>query len=147
MLYKKLIEEYVTSENIVDMFMLTKLTDDFISEVDKIDHELVKNFVMNLKMYMHPLRDKECAEYAVSKLVNEDGSKGQHWDFETTSKLADKYEIYNKPAFYYVLNMIYSDFYESGRADSEYVKDAVKFMNDKDAPHDKAERYYRAMNY
>lgn len=147
MLYKKLIEEYVTSENIVDMFMLTKLTDDFISEVDKIDHELVKNFVMNLKMYMHPLRDKECAEYAVSKLVNEDGSKGQHWDFETTSKLADKYEIYNKPAFYYVLNMIYSDFYESGRADSEYVKDAVKFINDKDAPHDKAERYYRAMNY
>ena len=147
MLYKKLIEEYVTSENIVDMFMLTKLTDDFISEVDKIDHELVKNFVMNLKMYMHPLRDKECAEYAVSKLKNEDGSVGEHWDFETTSKLADKYEIYNKPAFYYVLNMIYSDFYESGRADSEYVKDAVKFINDKDAPHDKAERYYRAMNY
>lgn len=54
MLYKKLIEEYVTSENIVDMFMLTKLTDDFISEVDKIDHELVKDFVMSLKMYMHP---------------------------------------------------------------------------------------------
>lgn len=43
--------------------------------------------------------------------------------------------------------MIYSDFYESGRADSEYVKDAVKFINDKDASHDKAERYYRAMNY
>ena len=147
MLYKKLIEEYVTSENIVDMFMLTKLTDDFISEVDKIDHELVKDFVMSLKMYMHPLRVKECAEYAVSKLINEDGSKGQHWDFETTSKLADKYEILDKPAFYYVLNMIYSDFYESGRNDSEYVKDAVKFMNDKDAPHDKAERYYRAMNY
>lgn len=147
MLYKKLIEEYVTSENIVEMFMLTKLTDDFISEVDKIDHELVKDFVMSLKMYMHPLRDKECAEYAVSKLINEDGSKGQHWDYETTSKLADKYEIHDKPAFYYVLNMIYSDFYESGRNDSEYVKDAVKFMNDKDAPHDKAERYYRAMNY
>lgn len=43
--------------------------------------------------------------------------------------------------------MIYSDLYESGRPDSEYVKDAVKFINDKDAPHDKAERYYRAMNY
>lgn len=147
MLYKKIIDEYVTSNDIMDMFMLTKLTDDFICEVKELHPEMVEKFVMKLKMYMHPFKSKECAEYAVSKLINEDGSTGEHWDYETTSKLAEKYDIEDKPMFYYVLNMVYSDYYESDKTDDKYVKQALKFIKDKDSPHDKAERYYRAMNY
>ena len=147
MSYQKIVDEFVTSENIVDMFMLTKLTADFVCKVDEINPELVNKFMMKLKMYKHPFKDKECAEYAVSKMKNEDGSFGEHWNYETASKLAEKYEIEDKPAFYYVLNMKYSDYYQSGKSDSEYVKEAIQFMNDKDAPPDKAERYYRAMNY
>jgi hypothetical protein len=147
MKFQEIIKEYTCSDSEKDMYILTEMIDDFICEVKTLHPEIVNHFLRNLQMYQHPLRDRETAEYAVSKLKNEDGSVGEHWDFETTSKLADKYEIHDKPAFYYVLNMIYSDLYESGRSDSEYVKDAVKFINDKDAPHDKAERYYRAMNY
>lgn len=147
MSYQKIIDEFVTSENVMDMFMLTKLTADFICKVDEINPELVNKFMMKLKMYKHPFKDKECAEYAVSKMKNEDGSTGEHWNYETASKLAEKYGIEDKPAFYYVLNMKYSDYYQSGKSDSEYVKEAIQFINDKDAPRDKAERYYRAMNY
>jgi hypothetical protein len=147
MKFQEIIKEYTCSDSEKDMYMLTEMIDDFICEVKNLHPETVNHFLRNLQMYKHPLHDRESAEYAVSKLENEDGSVGEHWDFETTSKLADKYSIHDKPAFYYVLNMIYSDFYESGRSDLEYVKDAVKFINDKDAPHDKAERYYRAMNY
>ena len=144
---KKIIENYVESENIMDMFALTDMIEEFVDEVSNACPETVKNFVMKLKMYKHPLGTKECAEYAVSKMQNEDGTTGEHWDYETTSKLADKYGITDKPAFYYVLNMKYSDYYEPNKPDTDYIKDSIKFMHDKDGPHDKAERYYRAMNY
>lgn len=147
MSYQKIVDEYVTSQNIIDMFMLTKMTADFICEVEEIKPELVEKFQMKLKMYMHPFKDKETAEYAVSKFKNDDGTTGQHWSYEETSKLADKYEIESKPVFYYVLNMMYSDYYDPNKPESSYIKDAISFMDDKDAPKDKATRYYRAMNY
>lgn len=147
MSYQKIVDEFVTSQNVIDMFMLAKMTNDFICEVEEIKPEMVEKFRMKLEMYMHPFKDREKAEYAVSKFKNDDGSTGEHWDYETTSRLAEKYEIDKKPVFYYVLNMMYSDQYESGKSDMTYVKEAIKWMDDKDAPEDKAERYYRAMNY
>lgn len=147
MSYRKLVDEYIVSGTLVDMAALAEMTSDFISEVETLKPEIVEKFIIRLKMYKHPFKNKECAEYAVSKLKNEDGTVGEHWDYDTTSKLAEKYGIDDKPVFYYVLNMKYSDYYESGKSDSEYVKDAIKFINDKDAPRDKAERYYRSMNY
>lgn len=42
---------------------------------------------------------------------------------------------------------MYSDYYKSGRSTDDYVTMAIQFMDDKDAPDDKATRYYRAMHY
>lgn len=147
MIYKKIVDEYITSDNIMDMFMLTKITEDFICDVKEINPEIVEKYILRLKMYLHPFKDRECSEYAVSKFDNEDGTKGAHWDYETTSKVAMKYDIDDKPMFHYVLNMIYSDLYDSHKSDEDYIKDAIKFIDDKDAPEDKAEKYYRAMHY
>ena len=146
MSYQSIVDEYVTSRNVVDMFMLTKMTAEFICEVELIKPELVDKFKTDLKMYMHPFKDKESAECAVSHLENEDGTKGGHWSFEETSKIAEK-EGVDKFVFHYVLNMIYSDFYDSRMSENDYVKYALKFMKDKDAPKDKASLYYRAMHY
>lgn len=146
MSYQSIVDEYVTSKNIIDMFMLTKMTADFICEVEEIKPELVDKFKMKLKMYMHPFKDKESAEYAVSHLENEDGTKGGHWSFEETSRIAERLDV-DKFVFHYVLNMIYSDYADSGMSESDYIKCAVKFMKDKDAPRDKVTLYYRSMNY
>lgn len=147
MKYREIVNDFVNSEDPVDMVKLTEITEKFIDEVKDTNPDLVHRFMMKLKMYKHPFKNRERAEYAVGCLKNEDGSTGEHWDYDTTSKIAEKYGIESKPKFYYVLNMVYSDFYEPGKPDSEYVKEALKFIGDKDAPYDKVERYYRAMNY
>ena len=61
-----------------------------------------------------PHFDDEHARKAVSKMENEDGSKGQHWSLEETSALANQYGIrfddkFNKYDWYVALNMVYSD--------------------------------------
>lgn len=145
--FKQTIDEYVKSDNVVDMLVLTEMLDEFISDCEEHHPEKVENLIMCLKMYKHPFKNKERAEYAVSKLINADGTTGEHWDYDTTSRVAEKYNISDKPVFYYVLNTKYSIYYDSSKTDSDYIRDAKKFMEDKNAPHDKAERYYRAMNY
>lgn len=63
-----------------------------------------------------PHFDEEHARKAVSKMENEDGSRGQHWSVEETSALANQYGIrfdskFNKYDWYVALNMVYSDYY------------------------------------
>lgn len=53
-----------------------------------------------------PHFDEEHARKAVSKMENEDGSRGQHWSVEETSALANQYGIrfdskFNKYDWYY----------------------------------------------
>lgn len=64
-----------------------------------------------------PHFDDEHARKAVSKMENEDGSRGQHWSVEETSALANQYGIrfdskFNKYDWYVALNMVYSDYYK-----------------------------------
>ena len=44
----------------MDMFALTDMIEEFVDEVSNACPETVKNFVMKLKMYKHPLDSKEC---------------------------------------------------------------------------------------
>lgn len=58
-----------------------------------------------------PHFDEEHARKAVSKMENEDGSRGQHWSVEETSALANQYGIrfdskFNKYDWYVALNTI-----------------------------------------
>lgn len=53
-----------------------------------------------------PHFNEECALKAVSKMENEDGSRGEHWSLEETTSIANQYGInlkgekYNKYDWY-----------------------------------------------
>lgn len=49
--------------------------------------------------------------------------------------------------WYYVLNMVYLDYYKSGRSDDTYIELAHDFLSDSDAPENKAKRYFLAMHH
>ena len=87
---------------------------------------------------------------AVSKLVNQDGTKGPHWTVSDAVSVARNKGLqfigYNEYDFAYVMNMLYSDYY-GAVSDSidTYFKMAKAFLEDKDAPDGKAYLYYLAM--
>lgn len=83
---------------------------------------------------------------------NEDGSTGTHFAIEETDHLAQRIGMsfstnnYNRWDWYYVLNMVYSDYYGHVPNDmASYVNIAKAFIEDKDAAPGKAYRYYVAM--
>lgn len=146
MKYAELIKKYIDEATEEDMEMLTHKTDKFVEEVRQYHPDLVDHYLMKVDLLLNPHFSKESSKYAVSKLKNKDGSTGEHWNKETTDKVLDsKGYDFSYCDWYYVLNMIYSDYYKSGRTDDTYIELAHDFLEDKDAPDDKAKRYYKAM--
>lgn len=146
MKYGELIKKYIDDATEEDMEMLTHKTDKFVEEVRQYHPDLVDHFLMKVDLFLNPHFSKESSKYAVSKLKNKDGSTGEHWDYDTTTRVMES-RGYNFVAcdWYYVLNMIYSDYYKSGRSDDTYIELAYDFLEDHDAPKGKAKRYYKAM--
>lgn len=63
-----------------------------------------------------PHFNEEHARKAVSKMENEDGTRGPHWSVEETTALASQYGInlgsrFNRYDWFVALNMVYSDYY------------------------------------
>lgn len=146
MRYAELIKKYVDDATEEDMEMLTHKTDKFVEEVREHHPDLVEHYLMKVDLILNPHFSKETSKYAVSKLKNKDGTTGEHWNYETTSKvLESKGYDFKHCDWYYVLNMIYSDYYKTGRSDDTYIELACDFLDDKDAPEDKAKKYYKAM--
>ena len=88
---------------------------------------------------------------ALKCMKNKDGTEGGHWNLEQTTSVAKQYGIkfdtFNEYDWNYVLNMIYSDYYQSNYDTSRYIEMAKDFIMDKDAPSGKAFKYYMAMKY
>lgn len=64
-----------------------------------------------------PHFNEEHARKAVSKMENEDGTRGPHWSIEETTTLANQYGIslgnrFNRYDWFVALNMVYSDYYK-----------------------------------
>ena len=64
-----------------------------------------------------PHFNEEHARKAVSKMENEDGTRGPHWSVEETTALASQYGInlgsrFNRYDWFVALNMVYSDYYD-----------------------------------
>ena len=100
-----------------------------------------------------PHFNAEHARKAVSKMQNEDGSKGAHWSLEETTSIANQYGInlnnrFNKYDWFVALNMIYSDYYKVivNITNSNSIKHFVEFtkawLNDKDVDEGKMWYYY-----
>ena len=142
--FKELIDKYLDDSD--DMIKLTDKIDWFVEKVEEKDSELAEKFLIKIDLLLNPHFTRETAKYAVDRLENKDNSKGGHWSYEQTSKVLDSEGLdFHRCDWYYVLNMIYSDYYKSGRSDDTYIELAKDFMDDIDAPDDKAKRYYLAM--
>jgi len=101
--------------------------------------------ITNIKL--NPHFTEESAKYAVAHMENEDGTIGEHWNYATTSDvLRSKSLMFKQPDWYYVLNMMYSDYYDEEMDDGYYIDLAIDFLKDKDAPEGKAKKYYLAMS-
>lgn len=64
-----------------------------------------------------PHFNEKHARKAVSKMENEDGTRGPHWSVEETTALASQYGInlgsrFNRYDWFVALNMVYSDYYK-----------------------------------
>ena len=67
-------------------------------------------------------------------MKNVDGTCGEHWTFEQTSQLAEQQGIKHKADWYYVLNMLWSDFSDVYNGDlNMYIRVAKNYMHDPDA--------------
>lgn len=147
MTFKEIITKYIGNLDIDDMDRLTTKINHFVEEVHKIDSRLADKFLMKVDCLVNPHFTRDTAEYAVSKLKNRDGSTGEKWGYEETTRvLNSKGYTFNPADWYYVLNMTYSDKYKQGKSSEDYIEDAYMFLDDIDAPHDKAKRYYLAMS-
>lgn len=142
--YKELIKKYIDHASEYDMEMLTHKTDKFVEEVREKHPEMVDKFLMKIDLILNPNFTKETAEYAVSKMKNKDGTTGEHWNYDTTTKVLEAKGYDFKPCdWYYTLNMVYSDFYKQGRSDDTYVEMAYDFLADVDGAENKAKKYYK----
>lgn len=89
----------------------------FISRIIKSINAMRERLKIERHEAMYgPHFNEECALKAVSKMENEDGSRGEHWSLEETTSIANQYGInlkgekYNKYDWYVALNMIRSDY-------------------------------------
>ena len=94
--------------------------------------------------------NKWLLEKATQDMVNEDGTKGGHWNLEQTTMVARsngiEFKHFNEYDWNYVMNMVYSDYYGAvPNETASYVKIARRFLEDKDAEEGKALKYYLAM--
>lgn len=144
--FRKLIDEYGRNGDVEAMEMLTCKIDHFVEDVRSKHPELVEYFLLKIDLLLNPHFTKDTVKYAVSQMKNKDGSVGEHWSKEITDRvLESKSYEFNHCDWYYVLNMIYSDYYKPGRSDEVYIELAYDFLSDKDAPKDKAKRYYKSL--
>lgn len=102
-----------------------------------------------------PHFNEECANKAVKKMENEDGSKGPRWSVEEAERVAAQYgvnlkgEKFNKYDWFVALNMIRSDFYRAvvNMTGSDNIKHFVEltkaWLNDKDIEEGKMWFYFK----
>lgn len=74
-----------------------------------------------------PHFNEEHARKAVSKMENEDGTRGPHWSIEETTTLANQYGVslgnrFNRYDWFVALNMVYSDYYREKRQQLNVMK-------------------------
>lgn len=93
--------------------------------------------------------NKSLAHCAVDGMQNVDGTCGEHWTCEQTKSLLDGNRLtINEWDFYYLMNMLYSDYQEILGSDAtNYVKMALAYVNDPDADKGKIFRIWKSRFY
>lgn len=138
--FRSVVKDYSVYGSTADMEYLSDKIDEFIEDVEGVD-----NFVDSLEMYICPFKSRKIVEKLTDRLKNEDGSTGAHWSYDQVEEVAKKHGVTKLNEFYFVLNMMWADYYNSNFTTEDYVRMAVQFMHDKDAPDDKTIRYIRSI--
>ncbi len=133
------------------MLGLTKMIDEHLLELEIAHPKYYWDFIGELHELVYGEHfDEGMAIWAVSQLKNEDGTMGAHWTETDTSSVAASegisFDKITRWDWYYVLNMIYSDYYGViGGDTSMYFKLAKAWVMDSDTADGKAFRYFMAM--
>ena len=120
----------------------------YLNKIKRMDYGLYEEIIMSLYVDIYGEHfNKQMAYEAVAQMENEDGTTGEHWSLEDTTRLMTQYKMtsewYNDYDFYYIMNMLYSDFYGVvGNDTTTYLKLAKYWLCDKDVAQGKALRYY-----
>lgn len=139
-MHRKLIDKIIAEGSNEDMECLKEILIDLIDKLKYSDYDKYKR--IELKLYRKVYGDhltEELAHEWVEEMENKDGTKGEHWSMEETSKYAMNY---NKADFYAVLNMMYSDYYNPKFDTSTYIQMAYDWLSDKDVGDGKTLKYY-----
>ena len=127
---------------------LKDFADGALSMLKETNHETYEDLEMYLYKEIYGCHFCDwLLEEAVSKMVNEDGTKGGHWSVDQTTSVAKskgvQFKSFNEYDFNYVMNMIYSDYYGviNDNVDS-YFNLSMRFLDDKDSHECKAFKYY-----
>ena len=117
-------------------------------ELKEKDYEMYEELELDLYKEIYGCHFSDwLLDRALEHMVNEDGTKGKHWDLKSTTQVANNngvaFDYFNEYDWCYVMNMMYSDYYKVLGTDTNiYSKMAESFLKDKDAPEGKALKYY-----
>ena len=139
-MHKKLIKDIIETNDPEIMKALECEVTKMLDEIKHKDKEEYKRIEFKLYKIVHGEHlDEHLSKKWVDKMKNKDGTIGEHWTLEQTSQFAGTYDKYD---FYAILNMMYSDYYSPKFDTSTYVSLAKDWLDDKDAGHGKALKYY-----
>ena len=130
---------------------LTNILDAHLLELEGAHSDIYWEVIHDIHKLVNGAHfDEMMAVWAVSSLSNEDGTTGSHWSKAETDQAGSSegfsYVDFNQWDWYYVLNMIYSDYYNVvGSNNSMYIALAKAWIMDRDAPVGKAFLYWSAM--
>lgn len=140
-IYKKVSKD-ASKEQIIDN-MIASLA----KKVKKDCPEEYKKIFLMMHNEIYDGHFCEClAKKAVSEMENADGTHGGHWTKEQTMSVMNQYNVKaDINDWHYVMNMMYSDYCKIiGEDIGMYAHLADAYINDIDAPKDKAFRIYLA---
>lgn len=120
--------------------VLTQLLADTFCELERNNPEFYKQQAYEIHNIAYGCHLSEDMAYDwVSEMQNKDGTKGEHWDIDQTNALKGNCDSAD---FYAILNMMYSDYYNSKYSTNDYVQFAKDWLEDKDVDSGKTLKYY-----
>ena len=137
---KHIIEHGTTSQ-------MVELRDVIVNIVDYLkcndyDEYLCTEYEIN-KIAHNGHIGEDVAKCWVGKMQNKDGTRGEHWSMEQVANVIKEKGIkYELTDFYTVLNMMYSDYYNSRFDTATYIDLAKDWLEDKDIEGCKLLKYY-----
>lgn len=139
-MHRNLITKIVEHGSNDDMHKLKHIMCKVVDKLKILDYDDYKEAEYELyKIALGKHLNEELAKEWTSKMINKDGTHGEHWTIDQTQQFNSKYDKYD---WYAILNMHYSDYYNPKFSTSDYVEMTKDWFNDQDADECKTLKYY-----